>query len=417
MGKKFQIVNLHAPNAGGGQTTSAQKHFFDNLDPYLQTNNPLIVAGDFNYVEDRTNDRLPPANHNMDRIGKMSFQQIKSTYRLRDPANDNDTIAPYFTWERNSVFSRIDRIYIQNNITVTSTDIVTIPSSDHNMVKLRIQISSNQKRGKGHWTANTKIYQRDDFKEEIRKTTQELKGKGTYQTNIIQWWKDYKKEVKKIHIKFSELQKRECLEEQRDLEIKLKIAEINLRLDPYNSRYRTTYQSAKNNLKSYTLTRTREKMAKNRYNNFGPNYFRTKEFYRQFRQSQQKTHIEQLKKSNGQIANTPQELMDTAHQFYKELYKKHDTNNAKKQQFIDMIDKHITEEQNSELNSTPTTEESKQAIKDTKIGAPGLDGIPIDFYKEFLDIILEPLNKVIVKMFQTGETPYEMKLSLISLVF
>ena len=82
-----------------------------------------------------------------------------------------------------------------------------------------------------------------------------------------------------------------------------------------------------------------------------------------------------------------------------------------------MIDKQITEEQNTELNSTPTTEESKQAIKDTKIGAPGLDGIPIDFYKEFLDIILEPLNKVIVKLFQTGEAPYEMKLSLISLVF
>ena len=196
-GKKFQVVNLHAPNTGGGQTTSAQKQFFDNLDPYLQTNNPLIVAGDFNYVEDQANDRLPPANHNIDRIGKMSFQQIKNTYRLRDPANDNDAIAPYFTWERNSVFSRIDRIYIQNNTTVTGTDVVAIPSSDHNMVKLKIQISGNQKRGKGRWTANTKIYQRNDFKEEIKKITRELKEKGTYQTNITQWWKDYKKEVKK----------------------------------------------------------------------------------------------------------------------------------------------------------------------------------------------------------------------------
>ena len=76
-------------------------------------------------------------------------------------------------------------------------------------------------------------------------------------------------------------------------------------------------------------------MAKNRYDNFGPNYFRTKEFYRQFRQSQRKTQIEQLTKSNGEIASTPQELMDTAHQFYTNLYKKQNTNNIKKQQFMD----------------------------------------------------------------------------------
>ena len=176
-GKTFHLVNLHAPNTGGGQATSAQKHFFENLDPYLQTNNPLLVGGDFNYVEDRTNDRLPPANHNLDRIGKISFQQIKNTYRLRDPTNDNDAIATYFTWERNSTFSRIDRIYIQNNTTVTSTDVVSVPSSDHNMVKLNIQISNNQKRGKGRWTANTKIYQRNDFKDEIKKNYRGTKRK------------------------------------------------------------------------------------------------------------------------------------------------------------------------------------------------------------------------------------------------
>ena len=34
--KKFHLVNLHAPNTGGGYASSAQRHFFENLDPYLQ---------------------------------------------------------------------------------------------------------------------------------------------------------------------------------------------------------------------------------------------------------------------------------------------------------------------------------------------------------------------------------------------
>ena len=110
--KKFHIVNLHAPNTGGGQTTSAQKLFYENLDPYLQTNNPLIIGGDFNYVEDPSRDRLPPVNHSHDRIGKNTFQQIKNVYGLSDPANEDDAIAPYFTWERNGTFSRIDRFYV-----------------------------------------------------------------------------------------------------------------------------------------------------------------------------------------------------------------------------------------------------------------------------------------------------------------
>ena len=147
--KKFHLVNLHAPNTGGGQTTSAQKQFIEGLDPYLQTNNPLIVGGDFNFVEDPSRDRLPPTNHSNDRLGKASFQLIKNTYRLRDPANDNDQIAPYFTWELNTVFSRIDRFYIQNNTTVKNTNVVATPLSDHKLVYLDIQIADNQKRGKG----------------------------------------------------------------------------------------------------------------------------------------------------------------------------------------------------------------------------------------------------------------------------
>ena len=416
--KKFHIVNIHAPNTGGGHATSAQKQFFENLDPYLQTNNPLIIGGDFNFVEDPTRDRLPPANHSNDRVGKNSFQLIKDVYELRDPSNDNDQIAPYFTRERNSTFSRIDRFYIQKNTTVKNTDVAETPLSDHKLVHLDIEISSNQKRGKGRWCANTRIYQREDFREEIHKITETLKEDPTYQNDIISWWKNYKNHIKKSHIKFAKIQKKEILEQQQHLELNLKVAEINVRLDPYNSRYRTQYQNAKKILKNSILTKTREKMAKNRYNNFGPNYFRTKEFYRQFRQNQKKTHIEKLKDHEGQMVNTPQGLMNTAHRFYKDLYKKQNTNDTKKQHFIDMVEQCITQEQNIELNNPMADEEIKIAIRDTKIGrAPGLDGIPIDFYKEFIDIILEPLSRLLNKIFLFGETPYDMKMALISLAF
>ena len=83
--------------------------------------------------------------------------------------------------------------------------------------------------------------------------TEDLKRKDSYQTNIIEWWRVYKQQVKKLHIRYSKLHKQENLDEKKKLEIDLKLAEINLRLDPYNSRYRTNYQNTKNKLRAFTL--------------------------------------------------------------------------------------------------------------------------------------------------------------------
>ena len=131
--QKFQLVNIHAPNTGGSVASSPQKIFFDNLDPYLQTNHPLILGGDFNFVEDQR-DRLPPTNQNQDRPGKISFQQIKNVYSLSDPYGDEENESVQFTRESNSIFSRIDRFYIQNNTKVNIVRTVPTPLSDHKLV-------------------------------------------------------------------------------------------------------------------------------------------------------------------------------------------------------------------------------------------------------------------------------------------
>ena len=49
---------------------------------------PLIIGVDFNYVEDPSSDRLPPANHTHDCVGKMPSNKRKMCYELCDPAID-----------------------------------------------------------------------------------------------------------------------------------------------------------------------------------------------------------------------------------------------------------------------------------------------------------------------------------------
>ena len=85
---------------------------------------------------------------------------------------------------------------------------------------------------------------------------------------------------------------------------------------------------------------------------------------------------------------------------------------------MNFIEPSVTEEQNLYLNSPIVEDEIRSAIKDTKSGrAPGLDGIPIDFYKEFMEDIIIPIKRLINFIFENGEAPYEMKIALISLIF
>ena len=65
----------------------------------------------------------------------------------------------------------------------------------------------------------------------------------------------------------------------------------------------------------------KEKLTKQRYRNFGSNYFTTKEFFRQFRKKRRDGFIEKLKNKDGEEKTKNEELLDIAKDFYSELYK------------------------------------------------------------------------------------------------
>ena len=159
-------------------------------------------------------------------------------------------------------------------------------------------------------------------------------------------------------------------------------------------------------------------MVKEPYNNFGLNYFRTWEFFRKFKEGFKVSFIKSLKDDEGRAKRTPTEILQTAKTFYDELYKKGQTNSWKQEYFLELVERKITVEHNTDLNRNITVAEVKKAIKDTKAGgSPGFDGISIDFYKRVCNIIAEPLTHVINTYFKNASVPYDTKLSAISLIF
>ena len=63
-------------------------------------------------------------------------------------------------------------------------------------------------------------------------------------------------------------------------------------------------------------------MIKERYNNFGPNYFRTKEFFRKFKKGQKDSTITKLKDNQGIPHQDPEGILKVGKGLYSNLYKK-----------------------------------------------------------------------------------------------
>ena len=109
----FQVVNIYAP-----ANPSLRKKIFKNLQNYTNNTNNLILAGNFNMVEDLLLDRPGGNPSNSHLLGLDYLQKIKQKNKFIDPWRKQHPNLRQFTFHNfnNLTHSRIDRIYANGNL-------------------------------------------------------------------------------------------------------------------------------------------------------------------------------------------------------------------------------------------------------------------------------------------------------------
>ena len=108
-----------------------------------------------------------------------------------------------------------------------------------------------------------------------------------------------------------------------------------------------------------------------------------------------------LKTEEGQTLTESREILKEQSRFYKKLYAKQ---KGLKFTAKNATNTKLTVDEQLRLDQDITMDEIKQAIKDMANGkCPGMDGLSVDWYKTFFNIIGEDLYNALVYGLKKGE--------------
>ena len=267
---------------------------------------------------------------------------------------------------------------------------------------------------RGYWKLNNSLLSDDQFNDTIKNLINEILNNGE-DVNYCKKWEFFKYKVRCSAIKRSKILKQEKLKQEKDLTEKLsllyskdnitqeeeiELKNIQMQLDHFYL-----------NLAKGAFIRSRAKWLEEGEKN--TSYFFALEKRNIKRKSLTALNI------NGTLSKDPKSISKFVSDFYENLYKSNFNANDCAT-FLDNIQTNIpsiTQDFKSTCESDLSAMELKKALFSMKRGkSPGVDGLSVEFYTHFWDLIHVPLLCMYKECITQGEMTPSMKQGIISLI-
>ena len=419
--KKFTVVNLYAPN-----DSKSRCDFLKKSERWIKQHNDcgssLIICGDFNTgldAIDRNNSKIDESSKQLNKF--LKHLDLVDTFRH---LYKDKQVYTYFSKNNPLSDSRIDHIFISKLYTynLDNISIKKVPKvPDHKAVIMGI--SCNEAKGKGYWKLNTSVLPDITYKNGIQRVVETTLHEYSKHLNARDLWDFVKIRIKEFSISY-------CI--QKCSGEKLKMSNIEKSIKLYESKI-----SISNNKQDILNLTDKKSELENEYENLYTEkakgaqirsrckYIEEGERSTNYFLNLEKRHcnfnrINSLKSANGTRVKNTDEIINTATNFYKELYSTASIPNANVDEYINRIENLNTLTENDALmcEGEITDIECNIAIKNMRSNSsPGLDGIPADFYKKMWDIVGPLVLNSYREAFQEGKLAESHKISVLTLIF
>lgn len=381
----------------------------------------LIMGGDFNCCLDPDKDRFskcddtglysPACSRARNRLKHFAEEQaISDVWRLLHPEAES------YTYRRPAYSSRFDLWLISDHLTELASESGIYPAalSDHSL-SLTIQTIPNV-RGPRIWKFDNSLLLDSAFILAMNNLLREYRPDENIVSPQVQW-DLLKYEIRKFSIDFtrktgSQLKRRidTLTKELRELE------ESNPSKCPNREE---AYRSIKRELADLELPRANKIIFRARAN-WAQQGERPNKFFLSLEKRRARTNtLNQIMTKDGRLTSDPREILDVARSFYEDLYSA-DLQEAPPVDDFDWQSLDIPKVSDIHLNRLEeaySEKELHQALQRMHKGkTPGSDGLSVDFYLKFWDLIKGPLLDSLGYGIQVGHLSMEQKRGIITLI-
>lgn len=409
----FLLVNTYAPAKPAERVEFLEK-LSEKLSNQQTIYDNIMIIGDFNFIENAVLDRISTHNTaaaiSKARRGHTAMEQIKTNMHLKDIFRTNRPNEVIHTCinRANGTKSRIDRCYgttgiIENFVSMSVRQFLHL---DHKYVEYEIEGSGLvQAMGKGYWKMNTLDIQ--DAGQHMCRILDDFRAAGP---EVAEWWDDFKQRIK---VEFKQISKQRVQQEKAEQErIEHEIRKTRQSTVPQRDKDRleAILEKKKYNTKYKLLLGQRYHMER-------IDQLSLKSAKAISKLNATNRYIYGIRNAAGKVVREVDSISDELTGQYQKLFKSEGIIREEAYNILDKTPELINRQDRNTMDEPITEKEIKKAMDEMQNRkTPGLDGIPVEFYKKFSKKLVPILKNLFMDILRKGRLPKSMYLGVISLL-
>lgn len=341
---------------------------------------------------------------------QQALKQLMSSHGLVDVWRRMHTGSRQFTWSHFTdgkiSMARLDRIYCFKHHFSIFKDcrILPVGFTDHSLVLCRVFIRNMLPRS-AYWHFNSVLTFDQSFREALCYLWNDVRQKKRDFISLQQWWEHGKGTIRQLCQQHTFNVTREMANSIRELETDIIHLEM-MSESTGNLEYIETMKNKKVTLAHLLDTKVQGVLVRSRMQNITEMDAPSSFFFGLERKHGQEKLIHSLLSDTGQELTEPGHIRQRAVDFYSELYRSEYTKNEELLDGFCAGLPQISEETNSQLNGALTLQELTVALQSMQgQKAPGIDGLTVEFYKAFWDVIGHDVLEVFNASLHEGLLP------------